>query len=148
MNISTLNQILWMWVFSVKPWCVSLFVCDVMNLSLSPALVVNKKTVRNQAQWKRMCTCVCVCICDYVCPVVLRWSVTNISNYRACFQYNKGLIAPGNKLNTCTLADTRAHTFTYTHTVSVRQRQESPLSTLRSYYGNWIWEDLPWIFKH
>lgn len=46
----------------------SLFACDVMNLSLSPALEVNKKTVRNQAE----CMCVCVYACVRVCPVVLR----------------------------------------------------------------------------
>ena len=52
----------------------SLFACDVMNLSLSPALVLNKKTVRNQVQCMcvGVCVCVCVGVCVCVCPVVLR----------------------------------------------------------------------------
>ena len=45
----------------------SLFACDVMNLSLSPALVVNKKTVRESGVHVYVCACMCVCVHACVC---------------------------------------------------------------------------------
>lgn len=96
-----------------------------MNLCLSPALVLIKRLsgIRRRAYClhARVCVCVLEGFCACVYPVVLRWSATNISNYRAWFQYNKGLIAPGNKLNTLTHIHTDK-TDTHTGRESERER--------------------------